>query len=278
MYILFGYRIVKLVIILTYLHHQFLDVISSNNRDLDRRTVLKASGIGLAAVSGATMTVSASSKRNTTEGCEDCPRVKRIGSNDTYDVYHVDSNQGGFFVWVNAESKTVSYRRVGPEEGIEKSTNPYLNGEEIEPSDHENIFEDYTVFTGNMGDCGGYVYDDHYIVGISFRTGESLDSVPSDALEAAVCAVLGTYYGGPWVGAAAAVFCVVLGSFVLDHVDLSGHEMSVAIWDCHVGWLNEEAVCMGYAPGWYDDLSHFLRTKKISGPHLELGEDISEYL
>lgn len=251
---------------------------SDNKGNINRRTVLRTSGLGLGSISAGTMTVTASSDRQPDGTSDDCTSLERVASDDTYDVYRVNSDEYVIFVSVNKETKTVSYRRIDSEVLDSNDTEVGITEEDILPNDHDEIFEEYAVFTGNIGDCNGYMYDNHYTVGVSFRTGDSLDDVPSDALEAAVCAVLGTYAGGPWVGAAAAVFCVVLGSFILDHVDLSGHELSVAVWDCHIGWLNEEAVCMGYAPGWYDDLSYFHRTKKLSGPHLELGDDISNYL
>lgn len=159
----------------------------------------------------------------------------------------------------------------------------------IGTQNHKQWIENYDSSISKIGNCGGYVYDDHYVAGIAIETGDSLNTYSTS-----LSVIFGTLLGGGSSlvftkhpiggligGAIGGILGVVVDSVFFSHYDLSGRTFTLLAYDDHVGALNEEAVRFGGFPGYDADAGPgraVVSPAKVSGPHLEIGKEITDYV
>lgn len=242
---------------------------------IDRRTVLKSAGIGVVGVGG--FPASASASKDQDAHCQGCLNAEVLAEDSTYHVSTVETEGHTYVFWTHKDTGAVFYRDI-TEEGDTLTDNELGIQDGISPTNHEDVFEQTEYWEHYHGSCGGYVYNDHYSAGMSAVTGESLDDLPSDLLAGALCAAIGAKAGGPVGAAIGALVCGAVGYLFLDHIDLSGNDLTIGAWDCHGGSLNVESVCTGGTLSYTDDPSDLIQFRRISGPHMEIGDAITDYL
>lgn len=244
--------------------------------------MLKATGASLGLLSGvpalATAKDTPSNKGNRNNGITS----KVVRETDQFSLVMVanvddpETNKKRVYLFqVDRDNHTVSFvDKAASEQGL-KNSSKYDLGVQT----HEEWIEDYEFIVNDVGDCNGYVYDDHYIGGLAIESGESLNTY-SGELAGLIGALVGARAGGYWGVAIGALLGIAIDSVFFSHIDLSGRYMTLLMWDDHVGVLNEEGVRYGIFPGYYAGAgpSFPVYQKKISGPHIEVGEDIVNYL
>lgn len=243
-----------------------------------RRTVLKATGcgVGLAAGVGSLGTATATDSDNE---CENCNRtvISETGSNivvlvkvdGEYHLVDVDTSAGSV---VHMNTFSAESMRAAETEAQRLLNQPRTQN-------HEEVFEERSLWTNDTGGCSTPIYSNHRSAGLSVKAGDSLDDLPSGTLEAALCAAIGARAGGPAGAALGAIVCYGVGFLFLDHVDLSGTELTIAAYDKDTGWFNyNPKIQTAVATEITEDTDDMTNADKIPGAHLGLGDDIEDVL
>ncbi|WP_435346071.1 hypothetical protein [Haloarchaeobius sp. HRN-SO-5] len=251
-------------------------------RGRNRRSVLKTTGACVGLLGAASSTVAASgttsNETNPNEGItwEVVRETEQFTLVMVTNVGDTDANENGAYLFqVDKENHTVSLvDKAASEQGL---TNPSETSVGVQT--HDDWITDWDFHVDVVGDCGGYVYDDHYVGGLAIESGESLNTY-SDVIAGTLGALVGARVGGYWGIALGGLLGIAIDSVFFSHIDLSGRWLTLLMWDDHVGWLNEEAVRYGVAPGYWADAPPWYAnySEKVSGPHIEVGEDIVDYL
>lgn len=260
---------------------------SDDSNRLDRRKVLKTTAVGLTSGGTFTATATAAQSRSKSEErsheedernyrnsngndqCNDCGNIEIISEDNTHVITEVERDNKTYVYRVEKERTSVEY--IGAEDD-----NTMTGG--VSPTNHNEIIERSTFDVDNEGSCSSWAYGTDYSVVFAFRTGDSLDDYPSGILEGAICAAIGSFAGGPPGAAFGAIACFSVGFFFLSHIDLSGRSLSIGVWDCHQGWLNEPSVCTGATASYTTNHRNLVQGERIPGPHLSMGNDIESYL
>lgn len=253
-----------------------------SDRSSNRRNVLRITGAGIGLLGGASSTAVASESTRNEPNPNEGITWKVVKETEQFSLVMVANEdetetkeERAYLFQVDKANRTVSL--VDDAISTQELTDPSKTS--IGVKSHEEWIEDWEVGIDTVGTCNGYVYDDHYVGGVAIESGESLNEHQS-GLAAALGALVGGYVGGPWGGALGVLLGVAIDSAFFSHVDLSGRHLTLLMWDDHVGWFDEEAVRYGIFPGYFADAnsSWAVYEEKISGPHIEAGEDILEYL
>ncbi|GAA5058206.1 hypothetical protein [Haladaptatus pallidirubidus] len=248
----------------------------------NRRNILKITGASIGLLGGVSSTVAASgpasNETNNTEGIT-WKVVRETEQSTLVMVANVDdpeTNEKGVYLFqVDKENRTVSLvDKAASEQGL---TAPSKNSVGIQT--HEAWVEDWEFVVNDVGNCSGYVYNDHLVGGLAIESGESLNTHQGE-LSGLIGALVGARVGGVWGAALGGLLGIGINSAFFSHVDLSGRYITLLMWDDHVGVLNEEAVRYGVFPGYHAGAapSWAVHSKKVSGPHIEVGEAIVDYL
>lgn len=248
----------------------------------NRRKVLKTTGASIGLLGGASSTVAASGSNNTETNPNEGITWEVVRETEQFTlvmVVNVDDpeiNEKGVYLFqVDKKNHTVSLvDKAASEQGL---TNPSKNSVGVQT--HEEWIEDWEFTVTDVGDCNGYIYDDHLVGGLAIESGESLNTYQGE-LAGLIGALVGARVGGLWGLAIGGLLGIAIDSVFFSHIDLSGRSLTLLMWDDHVGALNEEAVRYGVFPGYYAGAgpSWAVYSEKVSGPHIEVGEDIVDYL
>lgn len=240
-------------------------------KTIDRRTVLKTTGVALATTGAFSANVAAApSSQN-----DCCPNLEVIEETDEHQIILVERDGKTFKFTVSKETGKTTGGEVASSIDQSQLDSP----DSIGTLNHQDIFTRTGVNVSSHGSCGGYIYSNHYSIVFAFETGDTLDSIPSATVAAATCAAIGSRAGHPAIAALAAAACAAFELLVLSHIDFSGRTSAIGAWDCHQGTFNEEYICIGGIN--YYTLSRWdLEQLNRIGPgaHLELGTGTRDYL
>lgn len=252
--------------------------------NLDRRKILKASGISMAGLTG----MSGSAVANdTTQTCQSCQKTevlaedqrRRIAQVEKKDMVSESSSTGAYIVSVDKSEGTVSVSETP--KTLEASS---VTTDSISLQSHNEVIERYDAQAQDLGGCPS-IYSDHISFTLAVETHEKLDSLGDGLLEAALCglvaggigSLIGTPIAGALAGAAGAVFCYLVGKLFLSHlINYGGRTFAIGAYDKNAGGiLNEPELrtlsSSSYETG-YNNLSKLV---DVPGVHFETGEDIS---
>lgn len=213
-------------------------------------------------------------QRSNQEDCKECLDREVLDENATHQVTRVETNEETYVFWIVKETGRVT--ELPFEE--ETSGDEFDLDEIVLPQNHDEVIERSELKAVNEGSCSSRFYQNHNSAVFALETGDSLDDYPSGVLGAAICAAIGAKAGGPAGSALAAIVCYSIDYFFLDHINLSGKDLSIGARDCHGGFFNQSSICVGVDGSYTTDESDLQQTDRISGPHLELGDSINRYL
>jgi len=253
---------------------------------------LRTTGSAVAGAGLFTTTAAASERRK--KDSTDSTDVETLAKSGNQQIIKVDRDEDTHTFQVDTEKGSATKIEVDTgkdntkqAEMNESVASSILDNEgEVQVQNHDDVIERSSYDFDETGDCPGKIYNGHASLVFAFETGESLDEYPTGVLSAALCAVIGalggSLTGNPYAAAAIAVLgaivCYSFSFFFLDHLDLSKQTGAIGGWDCHKGWLNEEGICYGASPSYTTDLDDLSYIDKISGPHLTVGDSVTDYL
>lgn len=248
-----------------------------------RRSVLKTTGISLATLGGVSSTAYATDRQ----------------------AAQNNNNPADFQTTVireNEESKLVKVTKVGRTEGTVKkkflfhigkkegsvsvvdtaAQGEKLQQDNIGTQNHTSFIERSDGDFSRIGNCGGQIFDNHYVAGVAIETGDSLEKYDKDlgmALGALIGGGIGAFGGalGAVVGGALGILVgVAVDAVFFSHYDMSGRTFTLLAWDVHPAI---EKVKVGGFPG-YDASAG--PSRSVAAPvtkpgHLGAGEAISDY-
>lgn len=209
---------------------------------MDRRKVLKTTGIGFVGAGVLSGSASASKEeeppygRNSSDkeppahgrdnDCDGCKSVEILAEDDEYQITSVETEEETHIFRVAKESGAV-VRPVIDQEIDHSNAEALLREDDVSITNHQDMFNRTNYWENYYDSCGGNIYSRHYSAGLSVEAGESLDDLPSGTLEAALCAAVGAKAGGAIGAAVGAVICGAIGYLFLDHIDLSGSQLTI---------------------------------------------------
>ncbi|GAB7120912.1 hypothetical protein [Natrinema pallidum] len=240
---------------------------------LNRRTVIKSTGIALGTISTVAHTTAAQESEDDvfqeeSNECFQCPQLIEETSN--YRISTVSNEGGAYLLKANKESSSVSILdQAESVDVLDTNTRVSTQG--------NPIIEDYEVHSYHRGDCNGVIYDDHYASVVEINTGENVEGLPETALSGAICAIPGLA-GGPAGSVIAGIVCALGYQLFLGHVDIVGTDFSIGLWDDHVGWAGEEAIRLGGANSLESHHSDLSPGKHYKGLHIAADDPVEKII
>lgn len=248
-----------------------------------RRNVLKTTGVSLATLGGVSSSVYAadgqSSQSDVDQANYETTVVEETKTDKLVKVTKVDEStntvEKKFLFEVGKGKGSVSIvDTAGPGEELKRNT--------LGTQNHTEFIERSDGDFSRIGNCGGMIFDDHYVAGVAIETGDSLEKYDKDlgmALGALIGGGIGAFGGpvGAVIGGALGILVgVVVDAVFFSHYDMSGRTFTLLAWDVHPGI---EEVKLGGFPG-YDasaDPSRSVASPAKKPGHLGAGEQISDY-
>lgn len=257
----------------------------SERSSLSRRKVLKTTGLSVTAACGFSSVTSADSNTRTEESDAPEVTVKRtvVESTESYELVKMwkQDSQGNtvgnkFLYKIDTADKTVS---VVDQADASETLNKKIG---FTTQDHTQFIDSYDGAWSEIGNCGGYAFDNHYEAGVAIRTGEALENHEGQiamGVGAIAGSAIGTRAGGAGtvIGTAIGVVAgIIIDAAFLSHYDLSGRTMTFLFRDYHSSVEEfEMGAITRYDAGASVDESFFTT---IHPGHLGAGEDLSNYV